>query len=77
MEKIKKLYENLTEEKKNLLELFDEEKKDLIELIEGANYERIYNLSSYNKYTKIISTIQRINEIDIKLRTLRYLSKTE
>ena len=75
MEKVKNLYEELKEKKDALIELFDVEKEDLIYTINCVNYEKISNLHNYNTFTKIMTTVKTIEEIDIKLKTLRYILK--
>jgi hypothetical protein len=75
MEKVKNLYEELSEKKKNLIEWFDVQKAELVEFINQSNYQKILEIETYNIHKNIMSTVQQINEIDIKLRTLRYILK--
>jgi hypothetical protein len=72
-EKIKKLYDELNERKEGLLEVFADEKEELLRLISGMGYNKMLNLTNYNDYTKIMNIAKEIEEIDVKLRTLRAL----
>ena len=74
-DKTKKLYEELSERKAGLVELSNEEKAELLELLNDANYGKMLKLSNYNVYTKVMTIAKEIEEIDIKLRTLKFLLK--
>ena len=71
MEKAKKLYEELTERKNGLIEVLNDEKKELTEIIISGDYKKILNLSNYTSYVKVMTMAKEIEEIDIKLRTIR------
>lgn len=71
MEKAKKLYDELTERKNGLIEVLNDEKKELAEIIISGDYKKILNLSNYTTYVKMMTIAKEIEEIDIKLRTIR------
>ena len=75
MEKINKLYNELTEHKKNLMEVFEDDKKEVIELMNGIGYEKMLVLDGYTIYNSMLNIAKEIYETDIKLRTLRHLLK--
>jgi len=71
-EKVKKELDRLIRDEEELNEKFQEIKKEFSEFILKSDSNMISKMNKFTVYSRLMDTINELNELEIKIRTLNF-----